>query len=206
MTTVGEQLRQYASAVSDPTRGAILMELNHAGELTATQLARRLGLTPNNVYHHMRVLLQLGVVDPPRPVPGDTYVEKYYHLNPSIRSAVTLDPIWYDEVQKTMTTEDRRAVIVSVCLTMAHLLRQAARRYEEMDAEELDRYARAQQLIMLSIGELSRDRLQFRLNGLRHMLLQENEELQKEPSPPTDLVLFASLPALWNGASDETQQ
>ena len=72
MATVTELLRWYIQAMSDPTRGAIMSELYHAGELTPTQLARRLGLTANNIYHHMRVLRKLELVDPPRVVPRET--------------------------------------------------------------------------------------------------------------------------------------
>src|SRR5215472_13102140 len=96
--TLEELLRSYIKALSDATRGAIVQELGHVDELTATQLAHRLGLSANNVYHHMRILLQLGVVDPPRAVPGPTYVEKYYRLNPQLRLA-TEDPNWLDRTQ-----------------------------------------------------------------------------------------------------------
>jgi DNA-binding transcriptional ArsR family regulator len=201
MDAVADQLQQYATAVSDPTRGMILMELDRAGELTATQLARRLGLTPNNVYHHMRVLRRLDVVEPPRPVPGETYVEKYYRLRPEIQAAVRLEPDWYDQVQTGMTTEDRRAVLASMCLTMAHLLRQAARHYQEMDADTLDEFARQQKLILLSVQEVSRERLQFRLEALREVLAREGEQFAGEPSPPTDLLLIAGLPSVWDGFS-----
>ena len=84
MTATTEFLRGFIRALSDPTRGAILTELEHSGELTATQLARRLGLTANNVYHHMRVLRELKVVGEPRVVPRETYVEKYYQLAPEV--------------------------------------------------------------------------------------------------------------------------
>jgi len=36
MATTAELLRQYMVAMYDPTRGAILMELGHAEELTPT--------------------------------------------------------------------------------------------------------------------------------------------------------------------------
>src|SRR5215469_6699259 len=65
-------LRNTIEAMLDPTRGAILLELERAGEMTATQLARQLDLTANNVYHHMRVLSRLGILEPPRTVPGKT--------------------------------------------------------------------------------------------------------------------------------------
>src|SRR5215831_6971850 len=96
-----ELLRNYIKALSEATRGAIVQELGNADELTATQLAHRLSLSANNVYHHMRVLLQLGVVTPPRSVPGPTYVEKYYRLDPELRRA-TEDPNWLDRTQATM--------------------------------------------------------------------------------------------------------
>lgn len=192
-----------ATALADPTRGAIVLELNHAGELTATQLARRLGQTPNNVYHHMRVLLQHGVVDPPRVVPGETYVEKYYRLRPETRAAIRLDPLWLDRAQSSLTAEDRKSILVSLCLTMAHMLRQAARRYEEMDAETLDGLTVDQQLVMMSIDELSRERLQFRLEGIREVLAREAERFADEQSPPTDLAIMAALPALWDQTGEQ---
>jgi DNA-binding transcriptional ArsR family regulator len=181
----------------------ILLELRREKELTATQIAHRLGLTPNNVYHHMRVLLRLGVVDPPRPVPGETYVEKYYQLKPDIRAAMRLDREWFDRVQPAMTAEDRKEVLITLCLTMAHLLRQAARRYQDMDAESFDQLAHEQQLVMLSINEISRERLKFRLQALGEVLEEEQKEFPTHPSPPTDLVLIASLPAMWDISEDE---
>jgi DNA-binding transcriptional ArsR family regulator len=202
MSPVEEQLRRYASAISDPTRGMILSELDRAGELTATQLAQRLGLTANNMYHHMRVLLQLGLVEPPRAVPGITYVEKYYRLKPEVRAALRLEPGWLDRAQTAMTVDERKAVVTSVCLTMAHLLRQAARHYEEMDAERFDQLARQQELLLASIGEMSRERLRFRLEALREVLAREREVFPQDPSPPTDLVLMVSLPAIWDGGGE----
>ena len=83
----------------------ILVELNRAGELTGTQIAKRLDLTVNNVYHHLRVMRQLGVIDPPRIVPGDTYVEKYYSINPELRAALRLDPEWYTKAQEALGPE-----------------------------------------------------------------------------------------------------
>ncbi|NMP23931.1 helix-turn-helix domain-containing protein [Sulfobacillus harzensis] len=60
--------------MSDPTRASLLMEIERAGEMTATKLAERLGLTANNVYHHLRVIKRLGILEEPRIVPGPTYV------------------------------------------------------------------------------------------------------------------------------------
>src|SRR5215467_11365577 len=94
-------LRNAIEALSDPTRGAILLELGRVGESTATQLARQLGLTANNVYHHMRVLTKLGLLEPPRVVPGKTYVEKYYRLRREVIEA-TQEAGWVDRVMQSM--------------------------------------------------------------------------------------------------------
>ena len=197
--TLEALLRNYIKALSDATRGAIVQELGHADELTATQLARRLGLSANNVYHHMRILLQLGVVDPPRAVPGPTYVEKYYRLNPQLRRA-TEDPNWLDRTQATMTPEERKALVIGMCLMMAHRLQRAARRYEAMDADTFDQLAHTQQLLMISVNDMGRERLVARLDGLRAMLQREYEEQpwSRNPSLESDMVLMAGLPNIWD--------
>jgi DNA-binding transcriptional ArsR family regulator len=193
-----ELLRNYVKALSEATRGAIVQELGNADELTATQLAHRLGLSANNVYHHMRVLLQLRVVTPPRVVPGPTYVEKYYRLDPELRRA-TEDPNWLDRAQATMTPGERKELAIGMCLTMAHRLRRAARRYEAMDAEAFDEMAHTQQLLLISVNDMGRRRLVARLQALRELLRREYEEgIAADSSPDTDTVLIAGLPNLWD--------
>jgi hypothetical protein len=74
-----------------------------------------------------------------------------------------------------------------------------------MDAETLDRLAIDQELVMMSINELSRERLQFRLEGIRELLAREAEKFAGETSEPTDLVVIAGLPALWDEASEQSR-
>lgn len=204
MPKIADQLQQYATAVADPTRGMILVELDRNGEATATQLARKLGLTANNVYHHMRILLQLGVVDPPRVVPGQTYVEKFYHINPETRAALRLDPGWYDQGREGATAEDRKTIVVSLLQTMAHLLRQAARDYEALDAETLDEQIRTEAVVMLSLNRIGRAELESRLAAIRTLLESESREFAKDSSPRTDLMLMAALPLFWNGEGENS--
>jgi DNA-binding transcriptional ArsR family regulator len=201
--TLEDLLRSYIKAISDATRGAIVQELGHADELTATQLAHRLGLSANNVYHHMRVLLQLGVVNPPRAVPGPTYVEKYYQLNPRLRQA-TEDPDWLDRTQSTMTPKERQALVIGMCLTMAHRLQLAARRYGAMDAETFDRMAHTEELLMISVNDMGRKRLVARLRELRALLQREYGEFppSSDSASETDMVLIAGLPAIWGQLDD----
>ena len=212
MATVAELLRNYIAAISDPTRGAILMELGHAQELTPTQIARRLGMTANNVYHHMRVLREMGVVDPPRAVPRETYVEKYYHVNADLEAAVDSDPEWLDKMQVSLTAADRKALFTGMCMTMAQLLMRAARRYEGMDDDAFDELVFQRQLGMASVNNLRLDKLERRLASLRAMLSKEQaadraeaeakEEAAAAPAP-RNVVLLAALPLIWDDEGAE---
>jgi DNA-binding transcriptional ArsR family regulator len=200
MTATTEFLRGFIRALSDPTRGAILTELEHSGELTATQLAKRLGLTANNVYHHMRVLRELKVVGEPRVVPRETYVEKYYQLAPEIRAVVGSDPEWLDRAQKDFTAEERKELFIGMCLTMAQLLQRAARQYAEMDTAAFDALMSQRTLGMLSINEMGQARLESRLKSLRDTLRHEHESgiADEEARSQQHVVLMAGLPFLWD--------
>ena len=222
MATIAELLRQYMVAMYDPTRGAILMELGHAEELTPTQIARRLGLTANNVYHHMRVLREMGVVDPPRAVPRETYVEKYYRINADLAAAVNSDPEWLDKTQASQTAADRKALFTGMCMTMAQLLMRAARRYQAMDDEEFERKFYETQDIMASVNSMDHEKLVQRLASLRGVFAEEwRADAEARPKDgaddadtPTDgavanagretsanrrnIVLIAALPLLWD--------
>ncbi len=203
-----ELLRKYIEAMSDPTRGSILMELAHTGELTPTQLARRLGLTANNVYHHMRVLRELGVVDPPRAVPRDTYVEKYYRITPRLLTLTRNDPYWIDRTQPGMKPSDRKALIISMYLTASRLLARAARRYETMDDATFDEVMYQRELGMISINDASRERLVGRLAALRGVLREEHEarlaagNAEVDEKAQRDMIIMVSLPLMWDDASE----
>lgn len=145
---LADQVRACVTAMGDPTRGLILMELAQAEELTPTQIARRLRIPPNNVYHHMRILRRLDIVEPPRAVPGETYVEKYYRLKPNLRRLLRQDTEWIDRTQEQMSAEERKALAISMCLGQIHLLQQAVRRYQAMDTETFDRIAYQERLGM----------------------------------------------------------
>lgn len=195
-----EFLQGLIRALSDPTRGAILTELEHSGELTATQLARRLGLTANNVYHHMRVLRELKVVGEPRVMPRETYVEKYYQLAPEVQAVIGSDPEWLDRAQKEFTAEERKELFIGMCLTMAQLLQRAARQYAEMDATAFDALMTQRTLGMVSINEMGQKRLESRLKSLRDTLRHEYETgiAEAVESPAQHVVLMAALPFLWH--------
>jgi DNA-binding transcriptional ArsR family regulator len=194
---IADRLNQYATAISDPTRGMIVLELDRAGELTATQLARRLGLTANNVYHHMRVLLQLGVVGQPRVVPGDSYVEKYYSIDPELQAALRLDQEWYQRVGPTLTPEDQRALTISLCLTMSELLRRAARNTRTPEQESLSAFLDDRRQHLLSMNRLSPAQMRDRLERMRLVLQDEDRAWAEETDARTDLFLMAGLPGMF---------
>ena len=220
MATLADLLKQYIVAMYDPTRGAILMELGQEGELTPTQIARRLGVTANNVYHHMRVLRELGIVDPPRAVPRETYVEKYYRINPELAAAVNSDPDWVDKTQADMSSADRKALFCGMFMTMAQLLMRAARRYQAMDDDDFERRFYDTQNIMASVNTMDQAKLTRRLTSLRGMLAEEwSADADERAQDATDaaagsprrhddrnLILMASLPLLWDDEPGEAKE
>jgi DNA-binding transcriptional ArsR family regulator len=199
-----ELLRNYITAMTDPTRGIILMELAHAGELTPTQLAKRLALTANNVYHHMRVLRGLGVVDPPRAVARETYVEKYYRITPELVKLTGSDPSWLDRAQANMSLSARKSLMVGMYLTAARMLTRAAQRYEAMDDALFEEIIFKRQLGMVSLNDMTRERLVGRLAALRGALSAEHEasvaagDEERTVNTEQDMVIMASLPLIWD--------
>jgi DNA-binding transcriptional ArsR family regulator len=192
-------LQRAIKAFLEPTRAAILMELARSGELTATHLARRLGLTANTISHHLRVLSGLGLLEPPRVVPGKTYVEKFYQVKRELVLSPR-DPGWIDRAQQTLTVEERKAVLINLLLWASQIIRQAALRYERMDANALDDLFGHLQEGMVSINSMHRDRLQYRLAALRELLAREVElfpETEDETNPP-NIVIMAGLPLFWD--------
>jgi len=199
-TNVQDTLRQYLQALGEPSRADILFELEEAGELTATQLAARLGLTVGNVYHHLRVLSRMGVLSPPRVVPGPTYVEKYYRLHPDIAAAVS-DPNWVDTIQPTVDAAVRQAFWVAFLAHAGHLLLRASARYAEMPTENWDALIYQRQLGMLSVRTLHSAQFEHNLAQTR-ALLRSSADPASDKAPP-HLFLIAALPDFHHPNADK---
>lgn len=57
-----EGMRQRRDAISDPLRLRVLGLLSEADGLTAKELAERLGMNPNRLYYHLRILEKARVI------------------------------------------------------------------------------------------------------------------------------------------------
>ena len=190
MDDLQSMLRNYLEALSEPTRANLLLELQAAGELTATQLARRLGLSVNNVYHHIRVLNRLGVLAAPRVVPGPTYVEKYYHVLPAISDAT--DAGWYDTASSGLSTAERQARWAAFCATVGQLFLRAAERYAAMSPEDWNRTVLARKSGMISLRLLSARSYEADLATLRDLVNQPSEGDEDSQQ----VMIIAALPDL----------
>src|SRR5215467_6283421 len=69
--------------LADPTRRRIV-NLLKARELTVSQIAEQLDKTPQNIYHHMRKLLDGELVEVSREARVENFVEKYYRATAEI--------------------------------------------------------------------------------------------------------------------------
>lgn len=199
---LAQRLSNLVEALGDPTRGGILLQLEHDEERTPTQLARALGVSANNVYHHMRVLRRLEVVGPPRAVPGPTYVEKYYRLHPDLVRATT-DPYWLDQVLEGEPPDVRRRVRAAELLLLANLLRRAAAQAEALSDDEV-RTQRQDALSMVSVARVPRPRYLRRLERMRAIVAAERRDGPEEPGNRRgqDLVMMVGIPALWSDDTD----
>ena len=199
---LGQRLSNLVEALGDATRGAIVLELEHQAERTPTQLARALGLSANNVYHHMRVLRRLEVVAPPRAVPGPTYVEKYYRLHPDLARA-TSDPFWLDQVLEGEQPEVHRRLMAAELLLLANLLRRAAAQTEALTEDQV-REQREHALSMVSIARLPRSPYLKRLERMRAIVSAERGEAlgAADERRGPDLVVMVGIPALWHNEPD----
>src|SRR5262249_15543865 len=112
------------------------------------------------------------------------------------------DPGWVDRVQHSLTPQERKALLISVLLQASQILRQAANRYERMDAETLDKLFNQEQLGLVSINQMQLERLQYRVAGLRELIAREAvlfPNLTEESRAP-DVVMMAALPLFWEAA------
>lgn len=201
-----QRLSNLVEALGDATRGAILLELEHQEERTPTQLARALGVSANNVYHHMRVLRRLEVVAPPRAVPGPTYVEKYYRLHPDLVRA-TRDPFWLDQVLEGERSDVHRRLMAAELLLLAHLLRRAAALTAALSDEQV-REQRDGALAMVSTGRVTRPRYLQRLERMRAIVSAERDDAREaaDDRRGQDLVIMVGIPALWRAESDASPE
>ncbi len=194
MKNVELLLKAYIEAVSEPTRASILMEIEKAGELTATQLAERLDLTPNNVYHHLRVIKRFGVLDEPRVVPGSTYVEKYYRLRAELSEAFK-DPGWLDRAQQDLSVEARQAFWCAFAMVAGQLMIRAAKQYQAMDPATWQETVLQQPTGMISLRELGPSQYQENLATLRAQVVNRPTE---DGEPHQYVLLIAALPGIWD--------
>lgn len=182
-------LRNYLDALAEPTRANLLLEIGAAGEMTATQLARRLGLSVNNVYHHIRVLNKMGVLAEPRVVPGPSYVEKYYKVKPEIAGN---DPLWYDKASEGLSAAERQVRWAAICAQLGHLLLRAAERYAAQTPEEWERTVLTEKTGMISLRTLGRERYLSDLAKVREIVVEPNPDVPGSD----DMMIVAALPQM----------
>ena len=61
-SSVSNKKADYLALLTNPTRRSIRDVLSRYGELTLTEIAHRLGLSEQNVYHHLNKMVEAGLV------------------------------------------------------------------------------------------------------------------------------------------------
>ncbi|MEN8145184.1 MAG: helix-turn-helix domain-containing protein [Gemmatimonadota bacterium] len=89
MDTIRYLTREQLSAVANPIRQQILDLLSTDEELSGRMLAERIVNPPSNLYFHLGVLADAGIVEVTKQVPRRGAVEKYYR---SVARSFSLSP------------------------------------------------------------------------------------------------------------------
>ena len=124
---------------ANPTRSAILYELMRYEECSATELAKILNKNVNNIYYHLQILENDGIVDPPRSVVKLNYVEKYYSLSQKFLASVNVDKFTWVQSQKKLPVEQRRDIAITALSLITNILRWRTEEYKQMSNEQMDK-------------------------------------------------------------------
>jgi DNA-binding transcriptional ArsR family regulator len=112
---------------ADPTRRRII-HLLRARELSVSQIADELGMTPQAIYHHVRKMLDVGLIEIAKEERVDHFIETYY------QAAAELFEFTYgetsDQKYKEARTKEALEALTRIGLTAP------------MDEETISKYAR----------------------------------------------------------------
>jgi predicted transcriptional regulator len=132
-------LDRLMQTFANPTRSAILYELTRYPECSATDLAKILNQNVNNIYYHLRILEDDGIVNPPRSVVKLNYVEKYYSLSQKFRASVSVDKFTWKQSQEKLPIEQRRDIAITALNLITSILRWRTEEYKQMSNAQMDK-------------------------------------------------------------------
>jgi len=124
---------------TNSTRAAILYQLTRCKESSATDLAKTLNQKVNNIYYHLRILEDNGIVNPPRSVIKRNYVEKYYSLSERFFASFNVDEHTWRQSQKKLPIEQRIEIAIAGLNLIASILRWRTEEYKQMSYEQMDK-------------------------------------------------------------------
>jgi len=124
---------------ANSTRAAILYQLTRYKECSATDLARTLSQKVNNIYYHLRILEDNGIVNPPRSVIKRNYVEKYYSLSERFFASFDVDEYTWRQSQRKLSIEQRIEIAIAGFNLIASILRWRTEEYKQMSYEQMDK-------------------------------------------------------------------
>lgn len=189
--------RALQEALTDRTRGVIFHEFLIGGELTASMIAGRLGLTFSNISYHIRRLLDSGVIESTRKVVAGYRTEKFYGIAPELVSLLWGTPSALTDAYADMSAAERQTVHCTYLAIAASMLARASERYQLMDPDDFDRLFSQERLLMLGLGTLRREPFQQIVRIARAALPESWGDLGAETQwAHPDYMIFAALPEL----------
>jgi DNA-binding transcriptional ArsR family regulator len=183
-------MRTYAS----PARSAILYELTRRGECSATDLAEILGQKVNNIYYHLRILEDDGIIAPPRSVVKRNYVEKYYSLNEKFLLSLNVDKKEWKRSQKDLPPEERRQIAMTGLNLIISILRWRVEDYKRMTREEIDELWQKEWVTLSTFTQEQYETLVSRLEKTWLEAIKEFHHAHSKGAKPFTVVMAALAP------------
>lgn len=189
--------RTLQEALTDRTRGLIFHEFLIGGELTASIVSSRLGVTFTSVSYHIRRLFSSGIIESTREVVAGYRTEKFYRIVPELISLLLATPHALTEAYADMAAEERQTVHCTFLAIAASMLARASEHYQAMDPDEFDRLFSRDRLMMLGFGTMPRESFQQLVRIARAALPETWGDLDAERLwAHPDYMIFAALPEL----------
>jgi predicted transcriptional regulator len=184
---------------ANPTRSAILYELTRYEECSATDLAKILNQKVNNIYYHLRILENDGIVNSPRSVVKLNYVEKYYSLSQKFLASVNVDKFTWKQSQKKLPIEQRRDIAITALNLITSILRWRTEEYKQMSKEQMDKlWSKEEEWVTLStFTQEQYEVLVKRLEKTWLETMKEFGEIHSKQEKPFTVIIAAlsELPA-----------
>lgn len=182
-------------AFANPTKLAIITILSKHEELTVTQLSKYLGISRPNLYLTAKEMVRDGLLQKPRVVVRNNFLEKFYRLNKqTIRE---IDPVEQQKRLDSSTPENQTVVLKSMLESMSLFFKLHAEEVARADEKTLNRMAKAvkEKQVLIHYSLIAADTYSEILAKIRQVI-EESREKRKEKGKLDSTLIILGIPTI----------